>query len=285
MNLPLRTVFVPLSVMLWAAAWSPAQSVGDPAPAPPAAAAPQGVRSPAGTQETAPSVPPTVAPAAAQEATTPSAPTGNPASVTSAPAPAAPKAVPVQAAATPPSPSRGKKRGKGAAPESLPEPVSEEQKPYVIGSLDILQVSVWNDPKLSGIFDVRPDGILSLPLIGEMKADGLTVADLTQLIRTKLAASVMEDPEVNIQVVRINSKKFYIFGGCLKQGEFPLVTPMTILDAFANCGGFKDFANLKKIYVLRGAERLPFNYKEVSQGKHMEQNRMIQNGDRIFVPE
>jgi polysaccharide biosynthesis/export protein len=95
----------------------------------------------------------------------------------------------------------------------------------------------------------------------------------------------MEDPEVNVQVARINSKKFYIYGGCLRQGEFPLNGNMTVLDAFANCGGFKDFANLKKIYILRGAEQLPFNYKDVSHGKRMEQNRQLQNGDRIFVPE
>ena len=125
----------------------------------------------------------------------------------------------------------------------------------MIGSLDILEIKVWNDAKLSGIYDVRPDGIVSLPLIGEMRADGLTVMELTQLIKGKLAATVMEDPEVNIQVARINSKKYYILGGCLRQGEFPLISAMTVLDAFANCGGFRDFANLKKIYILRGTER------------------------------
>jgi len=179
-------------------------------------------------------------------------------------------------------------RRKGKAAESAP-PVSsaaDEEKPYVIGSLDVLEIKVWNDAKLSGIFDVRPDGMISLPLIGEMKADGLTVAELTKLVKAKLAVSVMEDPEVNIQVARINSKKFYIFGGCLRQGEFPLIGATTVLDAFASCGGFKDFANLKKIYILRGpTQRFAFNYKEVSQGKHMEQNIRLQNGDRIFVPE
>lgn len=158
-------------------------------------------------------------------------------------------------------------------------------KTYVIGALDVLEIKVWNDQKLSGIFDVRPDGMISMPLIGEMKADGLTPAEMTEVVKGKLAATVMNDPEVNVQVARINSKKYSIFGGCARQGEFPLIGDTTVLDALVNCSGFKDFANPKKIYVLRGTAKLPFNYKDVSQGKHMEQNIYLQNGDRIFVPE
>lgn len=278
MNLLPRTVFVLLSVMLSTAELTTAQSVGDSAPLRPVPAAPQGAAAPRSAQTAEPQE---VAPPGSSPAVSPPV-NVNP----SAANPPGVSAEEPRAAATSKSvvqPAGKGKKSKAAA--AAPEQVSTEPKPYVIGSLDILQINVWNDAKLSGLFDVRPDGILSLPLIGEMKADGLTVPELTQLIKTKLAASVMEDPEVNIQVVRINSKKFYIFGGCLKQGEFPLVSAMTVLDAFANCGGFKDFANLKKIYVLRGTERFSFNYKEVSQGKHMEQNRLLQNGDRIFVPE
>jgi polysaccharide export outer membrane protein len=186
---------------------------------------------------------------------------------------------------TSPAPKPTPRKGKQPPPQSTP-PQSGEEKPYVIGSLDILEVKVWNDQKLSGMVDVRPDGIVNMPLIGEMRADGLTVMELTKLIKTRLvAADFMEDPEVTIQVVRINSKKYYIMGGCLRQGEFPLVAATTVFDAFANCGGFKDFANLKKIYVLRGSTQLPFNYKDVSRGRHMEQNIRLQNGDRIIIPE
>jgi polysaccharide export outer membrane protein len=202
-------------------------------------------------------------------------------------APANPKAaaVPSPPATTGTSDSSDRK-AKPVAPE-LTAAVDKNSplKPYVIGSLDVLSVTVWNDAKLSGFFDVRPDGMMSMPLIGEMRADGLTVNELTALIKNKLSATVMEDPEVNVQVARVNSKKFYIYGGCLRQGEFPLNGSMTVMDAFANCGGFKDFVNLKKIYILRGTEQIPFNYKDVSHGKHMEQNRQLQNGDRIFVPE
>jgi polysaccharide export outer membrane protein len=125
-----------------------------------------------------------------------------------------------------------------------------------------------------------------MPLIGQIKADGETVDSLTRIVRNRLGATVFEcPPEVNIQVLRNNSKKYYIYGGVLKQGEFPLNGPMTVLDAFANCGGFKDFANQKKIYILRGDQKLKFNYKEVSQGKNKAQNIALRNGDRIFVPE
>lgn len=157
-------------------------------------------------------------------------------------------------------------------------------KPYVIGPLDVLEVKVWNDPKLSGMVDVATDGTITLPLIGPVVASGLTVAELTVGLKEKLLSVIIE-PEVNVQVLRINSKKYSIFGGCLRSGEFPLVGDVTILDAFASCGGFKEFSNLKKIYVLRGTEKLKFNYQDVIRGKHMEQNILLENGDRIVVPE
>ncbi|HKD08038.1 MAG TPA: polysaccharide biosynthesis/export family protein [Bryobacteraceae bacterium] len=167
-----------------------------------------------------------------------------------------------------------------------PSPEAPTPNPYVIGALDVLDIRVWNSPNLSGIFAIGSDGLLSMPLLGQLKADGETVDSLTRLVRNRLGASVFEcPPEVNIQVLRNNSKKYYIYGGVLRQGEFPLNGPMTVMDAFANCGGFKDFANLKKIYVLRGNQKLNFNYKEVSQGKNPAQNITLRNGDRIFVPE
>jgi polysaccharide export outer membrane protein len=157
-------------------------------------------------------------------------------------------------------------------------------KPYIIGALDVLDIRIWNDTKLTGIYDVRPDGMISMPLVGEIKADGLSVEDLTKAVTARVAAFV-NIPEVNIQVVRYNSKKIYIYGGVNHPGEVPLTGEMTVMDVLSNCGGFKDFANPKKIYVLRGAQKLKFNYKEVSQGKNLDQNITLQNGDRIFVPE
>ncbi len=177
------------------------------------------------------------------------------------------------------------KKGKGAPPPPPPPPSTTAA--YVIGALDVLEIKVWNDTRLSGIFDVRPDGMITMNLIGEMKADGLTVPELTQVVKRKLAESVMndDDPPVNIQVARINSKRYSILGGCLRSGEFPLVGNVSVLDALVNCGGFKEFANTKKIYVLRGTVKYPFNYKDAINGRRLEQNIYLQNGDRIIVPE
>jgi len=179
----------------------------------------------------------------------------------------------------------------GCEADKPPSPESASTKAYVVGSLDVLEIKVWQDANLSGIFDVGPDGMISLPLVGQIKADGMTQADLTRTIRSRLAGTVFEcAPEVNVQVLKVNSKRYSMFGGIMKTGEFPLLTDMTVMDAFANCGGFKDFANKKKIYILRKhadgvTEKILFNYNDVSRGKKMEQDIKLQNGDRIIVPE
>jgi polysaccharide export outer membrane protein len=157
-------------------------------------------------------------------------------------------------------------------------------KAYVIGPLDVLMIKVWNNPNLSGPVDVGPDGMISMPLVGEIKADGLTREQLRDSIATHLG-DFLNSPEVDVQVVKVNSKRYFVYGGVLKQGEFPLVEDTTIMDALSNTGGFKDFANQKKIYVLRGAQRFDFNYKDASKGKNLDKNILLQNGDRIFVPE
>jgi polysaccharide export outer membrane protein len=171
-------------------------------------------------------------------------------------------------------------------------PYATATRPYVIGSLDVLDIKVWNAPNLSGFFEVGPDGMISMPLLGEIRGDGVTKEELTRTIREKLATTVFtEPPEVNVQVARVNSKKYYVFGPVFHGGEFPLLGPMTVLDAFALVGGFQDFANKKGIYIQRadptaknGITTLKFNYNDVSHGRHMDQNIQLQNGDRIFVP-
>ncbi len=215
--------------------------------------------------------------AIATSPTNTASPKGLDAAVPATQSPAVAQPLPIQ--------TKGGKRGKDAPPG--PAPASAASGPYVIGPLDVLEIKIWNDPRLSGIFDVRPDGMISMNLIGEMKADGLTPAELTDVVKRKLAATVMndEDPPVLIQVARINSKKYSIIGGCLRNGDFPLIGATTVLDALVNCGGFKEFANQKKIYVLRGSTKYPFNYKDAINGRRPEQNIYLQNGDRVVVPE
>jgi len=191
-------------------------------------------------------------------------------------------AAPQPAASNPPkAPEPAKSDGAGVTPAAKPG-----SKPYIIGPLDVLDVTVWNDAHLSHIYDVSPDGTISMPLIGLVKADGLTQSELAAAISEKLLA-VLNSPEVNIQVLKVNSKKYYVYGAVNRSGEFPLNGETTVLDAFANVAGFHEFANRKKIRIIREGVAKPFffNYMDVSKGKHMEQNIVLQNGDRIFVDE
>ena len=155
-------------------------------------------------------------------------------------------------------------------------------KAYVIGAEDVLRVDVWREPGNSGVFVVRPDGKISLPLIGEVQAAGLTPLQLSQNIAHGLER-LLTHPEVTVGVERVNSKKYYIQGEINRPGAYPLVVPTTVLEALVNAGGFREFANTKKIIILRGTERLKFNYHEVTKGKKMEQNIVLQNGDQILV--
>jgi polysaccharide export outer membrane protein len=155
---------------------------------------------------------------------------------------------------------------------------------YVIGPEDALYIRVWQQPELSGSVTVGPDGTISLQLIDEVKASGLTPRQLEEELARRFTKFIKE-PEVNVQVLRVNSRTYIIQGdGVIRPGIYPLTRPMTVLEALIAGGGFSPFANKKKIYVLRGTERFYFNWNDVSKGKHLEQNIKIQNGDQIFVP-
>ena len=159
---------------------------------------------------------------------------------------------------------------------------------YVIGVGDGLSVNVWKEPELSKQVPVRPDGVITLPLIGEIKAVGLTPNQLQEQITAALS-KVMSDPQVVVMVEAVNSLSFNIMGNVYKPGYYPLGRPITVLDAIGLSGGFKDFAKQKKIYILRtGAngkqEKLKFNYKEVIKGRNMAQNIIIEPRDIIVVP-
>lgn len=158
-----------------------------------------------------------------------------------------------------------------------------DPKNYVIGPEDVLNVTVWRDAELSRPVIVRPDGKITLPLVNELMAAGLTPEELSHSIARGLERYVKE-PQVNVSVQQVNSKKFFIQGEVNKPGPYPLVVPTTVLEALGSGGGFKDFANVKKIVILRGSERLKFNYKDVTHGKNLDQNILLQPGDQIIVP-
>jgi len=175
-------------------------------------------------------------------------------------------------------------------PTNTPPSHVSDVKPdtYVIGVGDVLDVSVWKEPELSKACGVRPDGMITLPLIGEIKAVGLTPNQLQDQITASLG-KVMSEPQVVVIVGSVNSLSFNIMGQVYKAGFYPLSRPLTVLDAIALSGGFRDFAKQKKIYILRTApdgteQKIHFNYKEVIKGKNMSQNILVEPRDTIVVP-
>jgi len=214
--------------------------------------------------------------AAAQDAAQPA--TAAPSSGAAQPTPASdpPKA---EAKATPlPSTETSASR---VSPMMLPEG-------YVIGIGDSLDISVWKEGELSKQVSVRPDGIITLPLVGEVKAVGLTPNQLQDQLTASLS-KILSDPQVTVIVIGISSLSFNIMGNVLKPGYYPLVRPVTILDAIALSGGFRDFAKEKKIYILRTSpegkqQKIYFNYKDVIRGRNMAQNILLQPRDTLVIP-
>ncbi len=159
---------------------------------------------------------------------------------------------------------------------------------YIIGDDDVLAINVWKEPEVSRTVPVRSDGRISLPLAGEVQARGQTPLQLERELASKLQSYISE-PEVTVIVEQVKSQKFNILGQIGRPGEYPLTNSMTVLDAIAVAGGFRDFAKQKSIYVLRqnpggGESRIPFNYKDVIKGKNSAQNIRLQPRDTIVVP-
>ncbi len=158
---------------------------------------------------------------------------------------------------------------------------------YVIGAQDVLDINVWKEAEITRTVPVRPDGKISLPLIKDIQAAGLTPTQLTILITEKLQKYVA-DPQVTVVVREINSRRIYILGEVSRPGAFQLLPSMTILQALSGAGGFTQFANPKGIYLLRSENgkqtKYPFNYKEVLKGGSPQQNMLLKPGDTIIIP-
>ena len=154
---------------------------------------------------------------------------------------------------------------------------------YKIGAADILKISVWDEEKFSGQMTVQQNGKFTMPLVGDIDAGDHTPKEVEAAVAKALTKYVVK-PLVTVTVMEVGSKKYYLLGMVNHPGEYPLATPTTILDALSKSGGLQDFANKKKIYVLRGTQKLPFNYKDVINGKNMEQNILLMPNDHVFVP-
>lgn len=163
--------------------------------------------------------------------------------------------------------------------------VASNDPSYKIGPQDMLRIDVWKEPDISRIEPVRPDGKISLPLLNDVQAAGLTPMELANKIAEGLK-KFMNSPQVTVSVTEINSRRVYVNGEVNRPGAFSLLPAMTALQALSSAGGFTQFANRKKIYVLRTEDgkqvKHPFNYKEVVDGKAPDMP--LQAGDIIVVP-
>jgi len=174
-----------------------------------------------------------------------------------------------------------------AAQKPEPSATSEASPTYKIGPQDLLRIDVWKEPDISRTIPVRPDGQISLPLLNDVQAAGLTAMELAGVIREGLTKYITS-PQVTVTVTEINSRRVYCTGEVLKPGALSLLPNMTALQAISSCGGFTQFARIKGIYILRvenGKQvQHPFNYKDVVKGKKPEDNIVLQSGDVIVVP-
>jgi polysaccharide export outer membrane protein len=175
------------------------------------------------------------------------------------------------------------------APKTLPNSTGAngsnapiDPKTYVIGPEDVISILVFQEQQLTRTETVRPDGKVTMPLIGDIQAEGLTPARLREQVRQALT-SYMNNPDVTITILAVNSKRYTIAGQVMRPGQMALVLPTKVFDALSTVG-FRDFANTKKIVIIRGTKRIKFNYNEVLHGKHLDQNIFLEPGDTIYVP-
>lgn len=173
------------------------------------------------------------------------------------------------------------------APANSDEKVSSAGSDFVIGSGDVLNIFVWKEPEVSSkSVPVRPDGKISLPLVNDVQASGLTALELKKALEEKLSKFFAE-PNVTVTVETVNSQKVTVMGEVTAAGPKPLAGPTRVMDILAT-SGFTPFAKTTKIYVLRDVDgkqqRFNFNYKDYIKGKNAEQNILLRNGDTIVVP-
>ena len=173
-----------------------------------------------------------------------------------------------------------------AAPQVSPSVSDTDASRYIIGADDSLQITVWQEPSLSGTFPVRPDGMISLVLVGDIPAAGLTPMHLAHDITLKLKKFI-QDPVVSVVVAAVKSQRVYLVGEIGHAGPIELSPGMTPLQAIAAAGGLTPYTNGKHIYILRGPQgkqtKIPFNYRLALKGDNRQDVPLLA-GDTIVVP-
>jgi polysaccharide export outer membrane protein len=231
--------------------------------------------------------PKSTAPAARPAPTPPAAaekpgPTPDTPAVTPPNAPAVPSLPATKPDASAAAPAPKSSASASAIPVGVPTPPD-----YVIGPDDMLSIVYWRDKDMTTDATERPDGKISLPLLNDVQAAGLTPSQLRDRL-TEESRRYIEDPNVTVVVHQINSRKVFITGEVSKPGPYPVTEPTTVLQLFAISGCLRDYADSKKIVVVRNesgrAVTYPFNYKDVVARKNLRQNIELKPGDTIIVP-
>lgn len=193
-------------------------------------------------------------------------------------------AVHAQAPTQPPEPAAPR-----PADPSTPPPVAGVQVPdhYIIGPGDVLGIVFWREKELSGDVAVLPDGRITLPLINEMTAAGLTPEQLRSAL-IEAASQFVKDPTATVVVRQVNSRRVFVTGMVAKPGQYPLYQTMTVLQLIATAGGLLEYARGEDIVIIRREAShivsFSFNYKEVSKKKNLHQNIDLKPGDTVVVP-
>ena len=170
------------------------------------------------------------------------------------------------------------------AASAAPARAASAAPAYVIGPTDVLRLIVWKEPDLTLDVTVRLDGMITVPLLGDVQAAGRVPRDLAETLTTELRRFI-ENPRVTVGVSQATSARVYVVGQMVKPGEFALSGRMTVLKALALAGGFKEFAKPESIVIVREDQTvIPFNFKRVSEGKDVSQNVLLAAGDTIVVP-
>lgn len=174
-----------------------------------------------------------------------------------------------------------------SAPAPVPAPSASLPADYIIGADDVLTIVFWREKDLSAEVTVRPDGRISLPLLNDVDAAGLTPEELRMRV-TEAAGKLLEEPTVTVVVKQINSRKVFITGQVGKPGAYPLLAPTNVVQLITMAGGVLEYADDKNISILRTEAGKPvslrFNYDEVKKRKRLEQNILLKPGDTVIVP-
>lgn len=191
-----------------------------------------------------------------------------------------------QDASNPPAANPPAAKAPASPPSETPPSGPNTPSDYIIGADDTLHITVWKEPDMSSSLPVRPDGKISIPLLDDVQAAGMTPMQLANSIKEKLKKYIA-DPRVTVVVTAMNSQRVFVLGEVVHSGPMALLPHMTVLQALSSAG-FTQFSNLKAIYLLRvqnGQQtKLPFNYREAIKGRGTQPNIILKPGDTIVVP-